>query len=62
MTLSKPIRFTAPPDIHSVALTAAPEEYEHTPFDGHYPNIKVGCAHAIAVIGQDDTQLTYTYL
>ncbi len=30
MTLSKPVRFTAPPDIHSVALTAAHEEYEHT--------------------------------
>ncbi len=28
VTLSKPIRLTAPPDIHSVALTAAYGEYE----------------------------------
>ena len=51
VTLSKPIRFTAQPHIRSVALTAAHEEYEHTPFDGHYPNRKVGFAHAFAGVG-----------
>ena len=62
VTLSKPVCFTAPPHIQSVALSATHEEYEHTPFDGHYPNRKVGCAHALAGIGQDDTQLTDTHL
>jgi hypothetical protein len=62
VTLSKPVRFAAPPSIHSVALTAAYEEYEHNPFDGQYPNRKVGFAHAFTGIGQDDTQLTENHL